>query len=188
MICGLKHGPKDVILCSVLAVYLNTQESYVAKLIEKALGAVACRWFMSALASSGKSRSAGWCLVVRLVRCPSSSFCIIWSIHNYFITIIWDNEISSLDFNWAVFQGDIIVTMYDVDDNLLGTSSYLSAATNGVGTISSARIRKVTWFGTPNAMGLDSLTWTTTDVPEPSTLAIFALSIMGLASRRFKKQ
>jgi hypothetical protein len=26
-----------------------------------------------------------------------------------------------------------------------------------------------------------------TSVPEPSTLAIFALSIMGLASRRFKK-
>jgi hypothetical protein len=25
-------------------------------------------------------------------------------------------------------------------------------------------------------------------VPEPSTLAIFALSIVGLASRRFKKQ
>jgi len=28
----------------------------------------------------------------------------------------------------------------------------------------------------------------TTDVPEPSTIAIFALGIMGLASRRFKKQ
>ena len=27
-----------------------------------------------------------------------------------------------------------------------------------------------------------------TDVPEPSTLAIFALGVMGLASRRFKKQ
>ncbi len=26
------------------------------------------------------------------------------------------------------------------------------------------------------------------DVPEPSTLAIFALGLMGLASRRFKKQ
>jgi hypothetical protein len=26
------------------------------------------------------------------------------------------------------------------------------------------------------------------EVPEPSTLAIFALGLMGLASRRFKKQ
>jgi hypothetical protein len=30
--------------------------------------------------------------------------------------------------------------------------------------------------------------WEVRDVPEPSTLAIFALGIMGLASRRFKKQ
>jgi hypothetical protein len=28
----------------------------------------------------------------------------------------------------------------------------------------------------------------TVDVPEPSTLAIFALGMIGLASRRFKKQ
>jgi hypothetical protein len=36
-----------------------------------------------------------------------------------------------------------------------------------------------TWLDTPIA---------TTDVPEPSTLAIFALGMIGLASRRFKKQ
>jgi hypothetical protein len=29
---------------------------------------------------------------------------------------------------------------------------------------------------------------TITDVPEPSTLAIFALGLIGLASHRFKKQ
>ncbi|WP_241242239.1 PEP-CTERM sorting domain-containing protein [Thalassotalea sp. G2M2-11] len=32
------------------------------------------------------------------------------------------------------------------------------------------------------------MTRSSTDVPEPSTLAIFALGMMGLASRRFKKQ
>tara|TARA_R110000744_G_scaffold20143_12_gene52948 strand:+ start:964 stop:1671 length:708 start_codon:yes stop_codon:yes gene_type:complete len=36
---------------------------------------------------------------------------------------------------------------------------------------------------------LDNVSFTSTvNVPEPSTLAIFALGIMGLASRRFKKQ
>lgn len=36
---------------------------------------------------------------------------------------------------------------------------------------------------------LDNVSFTTaTSVPEPTTLAIFALGIMGLASRRFKKQ
>ena len=42
------------------------------------------------------------------------------------------------------------------------------------------------------SIGIQSATITgggiTTQVPEPSTLAIFALGIMGLASRRFKKQ
>jgi len=35
--------------------------------------------------------------------------------------------------------------------------------------------------------GLDNIEFTTTAVPEPSTLAIFALGLMGLASRRLKK-
>lgn len=45
-------------------------------------------------------------------------------------------------------------------------------------------------FTGPSGFGLDAVSFnvTTTDVPEPSTLAIFALGIMGLASRRFKKQ
>jgi hypothetical protein len=40
-------------------------------------------------------------------------------------------------------------------------------------------------------LGNGSIEWTlvkATDVPEPSTLAIFALGMIGLASRRFKKQ
>jgi hypothetical protein len=100
------------------------------------------------------------------------------------ITILWDEEITSLDFNWAIFSGDIIVSLYDVNNALIGTSSFLSPSTNGTGSLSSAGIRKVTWSGNIATMGIDSLTWTTVDVPEPSTLAIFALCIMGLASRR----
>jgi hypothetical protein len=43
--------------------------------------------------------------------------------------------------------------------------------------------------GSNNAMELDNVYFSNvTDVPEPSTLAIFALGIMGLATRRFKKQ
>jgi hypothetical protein len=34
---------------------------------------------------------------------------------------------------------------------------------------------------------MDRLAFGTTSVPEPSTLAIFALGLIGLASRRFKK-
>lgn len=41
-------------------------------------------------------------------------------------------------------------------------------------------------IGTFNAF--DNLAYKAAEVPEPSTLAIFALGLMGLASRRFKKQ
>jgi hypothetical protein len=47
-------------------------------------------------------------------------------------------------------------------------------------------------FPYSNQLGASGVTssysYTSTSVPEPSTLAIFALSIMGLASRRFNKQ
>lgn len=38
------------------------------------------------------------------------------------------------------------------------------------------------------AWAIDNVQFTKTEVPEPSTLAVFALSLMGFASRKFKKQ
>ena len=40
----------------------------------------------------------------------------------------------------------------------------------------------------PPLLSIDNVTFGVTSVPEPSTLAIFALGMIGLASRRFKKQ
>jgi hypothetical protein len=48
----------------------------------------------------------------------------------------------------------------------------------GVGSVSNGFLTPV----------LDDVVISTTSVPEPSTLAIFALGMIGLASRRFKKQ
>ena len=49
-----------------------------------------------------------------------------------------------------------------------------------------------TWIWTSKAYDDNNVYFsaaiTATDVPEPSTLAIFALGLMGLVSRRFKKQ
>jgi len=42
--------------------------------------------------------------------------------------------------------------------------------------------------GTKNFFSIDNIGYNRVDVPEPSTLAIFALGMIGLASRRFKKQ
>ena len=51
-------------------------------------------------------------------------------------------------------------------------------------------LRIGTFLGSKNALWFDDLKiqTTSTSVPEPSTIAIFALGMIGLASRRFKKK
>ncbi len=47
------------------------------------------------------------------------------------------------------------------------------------------------WVWRTDTLGIEGLgigSWSATKVPEPSTLAIFALGMIGFASRRFKKQ
>ncbi len=57
------------------------------------------------------------------------------------------------------------------------------------GFISDQEIQWVQFGGVSDYPLMDNFTYgTTVDVPEPSTLAIFALGMIGLASRRFKKQ
>lgn len=65
-------------------------------------------------------------------------------------------------------------------------------ALNVFNGLSAAGSWAFTFTDTASSDGLEVHSWgidiTTTSVPEPTTLAIFALGIMGLASRRFKKQ
>ncbi len=62
----------------------------------------------------------------------------------------------------------------------------------GVGFAGTAK--SVSFAGVQNQIAFDNITFGSvnaggsTDVPDPSTIAIFALGIMGLVSRRFKKQ
>jgi len=76
---------------------------------------------------------------------------------------------------------------YQSGQNINGSNTFIGSSLAGIGANNGTYIW--TW-GRNNA--IDSLTVTvgtiTNDVPEPSTLAIFALGIMGLASRKFKKQ
>jgi hypothetical protein len=66
-----------------------------------------------------------------------------------------------------------------------GPVAYVSDAKgyNTLGSPHNESVDKLTMWN-----GYGSLLLRATDVPEPSTLAIFALGMIGLASRRFKKQ
>ena len=88
-------------------------------------------------------------------------------------------------------QGTLLLEIFDISMNLLdtvvngssGTSSF-SLDRGGVFDIAFFRVSgNDTWGLT--AVSIES---PMSEVPEPSTLAIFALGIMGLASRRFKKE
>lgn len=91
----------------------------------------------------------------------------------------WTRGTASRDVAW--FYDDTIT------DNSAGylflTSGVSNSKWNTHGTIASTD----SWAHSNNSIG-----WlmyrSTSEVPEPSTLAIFALGMMGLASRRFKKQ
>ncbi len=83
-----------------------------------------------------------------------------------------------------------LLEVFDINNVLLSSTSvtggdtFISLAQNGISSF------RFSW-SSDDVVGLESISFneiTSAPVPEPSTLAIFALGIMGLASRRFKKQ
>lgn len=94
------------------------------------------------------------------------------------------NESTSTGFSWAWVECCSDGMVYQVDDaenfnldltfsNIVGFSDFKFLSFSG---------------GTPVEIDVStSLTIQSVPVPEPSTLAIFALGVMGLASRKFKR-
>ena len=92
-------------------------------------------------------------------------------------------SLSAGDFFFAI--GDNNVYAYDALDNLI--------MHNDSGILASPTATSFAYFEHSTGAGSYTVNFSTATsspvtVPEPSTLAIFALGIMGLASRRFKKQ
>jgi len=99
----------------------------------------------------------------------------------------------TLSMNWAGNPGfggtGATINSYDMSGNLLESFGYLSSANAtytfdstsdiySIQTNSGLTTRDNWWYG------INSIEYTAAQVPEPTTLAIFALGIMGLASRR----
>lgn len=85
-------------------------------------------------------------------------------------------------------QGGVLAVDFNILDGvgaLLHTETRSTAADDIATVIGGNRYGWVTY--TDMSLAIDNSTLSITEVPEPSTLAIFALGILGLASRRFKK-
>jgi len=102
----------------------------------------------------------------------------------------FSSSISAFGFDYfnADFSDSYNITVNGSVLNTIATNSNGFFGVIAVGeNITSAIITNLTTGGYVGAAGLDNVR-VSVQVPEPSTLAIFALGIMGLASRRFKKQ
>lgn len=89
----------------------------------------------------------------------------------------------------ATGVGTLDISIFDVFDNLLGS---LSVATDTsltfFGVFSDVAIGRILLDdgGTPGPI-IDNVLAGSIDVPEPSTVALLALGLLGLTSRKFKK-
>jgi hypothetical protein len=105
------------------------------------------------------------------------------------IEVTGGNNAFGFDFT-ATSDGTLNISVFDIFDDLLGN---INVATTGssmtfFGVFSDVEIGKILLDdgGIPGPI-IDNVIAGSTDVPEPSTLAIFALGLLGLTSRKFKK-
>lgn len=107
----------------------------------------------------------------------------------------WDALSGILNTNITVAKNSFIgLLAWDVNLSLTPYSTAFSQNINGESVIFTRLLRQSLTNGDPvssstgSSIGAIGFTANTAEVPEPSTLAVLALGLMGLASRKFKKQ
>ncbi|TWX48097.1 PEP-CTERM sorting domain-containing protein [Colwellia hornerae] len=109
----------------------------------------------------------------------------IWTYNNGAFN--FTSGISSFGLQFGSHYGNSAVTLNGMNSGIQVSGSFFGIASDDNSLFNSVSYAKSLSYGS-----FDDVTYSRSnqsrDVPEPSTLAIFALGMIGLASRRFKKQ
>ncbi|MER2491518.1 PEP-CTERM sorting domain-containing protein [Catenovulum sediminis] len=107
----------------------------------------------------------------------------LFSIESIGLSVLRNGRVSpSITFIGSLFGGGTVQTTF---------TPVTFGFTDFVFDSSFSSLTSLTWrqgSGESNAHQFDNIKLNSVDVPEPSTLAVFVLGLMGLASRKFKKQ
>ncbi len=107
----------------------------------------------------------------------------IWTYNNG--SFSFESNIFAFGFDFGSYNGSTSVSLNGYQSQQTSTGGFFGIASTDSQGFNVIDYTKSTQYGL-----FDKVTYATqakTSVPEPSTLAIFALGIIGLASRRFKK-
>lgn len=106
------------------------------------------------------------------------------------VTLDFSNTVSAFGIHIGGSDQNWKVEAFDINNVSLGFSTVAHDVEGFYLGWSGLNIKSIAFTPTSNdAVLFDNLSYVpSTQVPEPSTLAIFALGMIGLASRRFKKQ
>jgi len=106
-------------------------------------------------------------------------------------TITFENGFNAIGFDFTqIHYANTSQVLNVMHEGVTYTSNALANNWKFFGLINTTgNIANVSFNHNPTYMGMDNVITGvhSTDIPEPSTLAIFALGMIGLASRRFKK-
>ncbi|MFT4938920.1 MAG: hypothetical protein ACI88A_001952 [Paraglaciecola sp.] len=96
--------------------------------------------------------------------------------------------IASFGIQFGSYLGNSAVTLNGQSSGVQASGSFFGIASDDNTLFTNVSYAKSLYYGSFDDVSYSRSNQSVADVPEPSTLAIFALGMIGLASRRFKKQ
>lgn len=103
----------------------------------------------------------------------------------------FDSIVNSIDLTWATSLSgiDFYATAFDSSNNIIDSFFFdggLSSNTFGVVSLAGPGITRLEYHDSGSSVAIDTLTFNASSVPEPATLALLGLGVVGIGYTRRK--